>query len=106
MKKFVLSENCFGPDAEVNDESLFSHEYDNRDPKMISDLKNQVLEVLKENQEKLDISDWISILEIISEKDERYERDVNNSREYTSCDQCGNWNHTYIYLKKENETER
>lgn len=99
MKKFVISENCFGPDVEVNDESLFSHEYDNRDPKMLSDLKTQVLEVLKENQEKLDISDWTSILEIISEKDERYERDEENSTT-SSCNQCGNWNYTYTYIKK------
>jgi hypothetical protein len=105
MKKFAISENCFGPDVEVNDESLFSHEYDNRDPKTISELKTQVLEILKENQEKLDISDWTSILEIISEKDERYERDEENSTT-SSCNQCGNWNYTYTYIKKENETER
>ena len=30
MKKIRLSENCFGPDVEIDDESLFIHEYDNR----------------------------------------------------------------------------
>jgi hypothetical protein len=105
MKNFELSENCFGPDVSVNGESLFTHEYDNRDPKMVSTLKSQVLDVLKENQERISLSDWRIILEIISTTDDRYEYDVDNSREYKSCDQCGNWNHTYIYLKKEDETK-
>jgi hypothetical protein len=28
MKKIILSENCFGPDVEIDGESLFIHEYD------------------------------------------------------------------------------
>ena len=47
MKKITLSENCFGVDVYVDDESLFIHEYDNRNPEMISDLQDKLLDKLK-----------------------------------------------------------
>lgn len=105
MKKIELSENCFGPDVLINDESLFIHEYDNRDPDMISEIKDKIIDGLKTIKDDLDISDWTHILEIIVEKDKRYEYDVDNSNDYDRCDQCGNWNHKYIYIKREDETK-
>ena len=47
MNKITLIENCFGPDVEIDDESLFIHEYDNRNPDMISDLQDQLIDKLK-----------------------------------------------------------
>ena len=35
MKKIELSENCFGVDVLIDDESLFTHEFDNRKPNLI-----------------------------------------------------------------------
>ena len=36
---------------------------------------------------------------------EKFEKDIENSMDYQPCDQCGNWNHNYIYLKKEKNNE-
>ena len=44
MKKIVLSENCFGPDVEINGESLFIHEYDNRNLEIANVANNPLIE--------------------------------------------------------------
>jgi hypothetical protein len=43
MKEIILNENCFGPDVEIDGESLFIHEYDNRDPKLIEGLQDKLI---------------------------------------------------------------
>ena len=40
MKKIEINEGCFGHDVLINDESLFTHEYDNRSPELISGLQS------------------------------------------------------------------
>ena len=42
MKKIELVEDCFGPDVRVNGESLFIHEYDNRNVEDIQKLKEEI----------------------------------------------------------------
>ena len=100
MKKIVLSENCFGPDVEINGESLFIHEYDNRNLEIVSNLQDDLINKLKLLKHKLSISDWYKIAQLIINNNDEYEYDVENSKGYKNCDQCGNWNHKYIYIKK------
>jgi hypothetical protein len=40
MKKIEISEACLGHDVLVDGESLFTHEYDNRSPEYINNLKS------------------------------------------------------------------
>ena len=47
MNKIGLSENCFGTDVEIDDESLFIHEYDNRSPEMVNDLQDKLIDNLR-----------------------------------------------------------
>ena len=106
MKKIVLSENCFGLDVEINGESLFIHEYDNRNPEIVSNLQDDLINKLKLLKDKLSISDWYEIAQlIVNNNNDEYDYDVENSKEYNHCDQCGNWNHNYIYIKKDKNDE-
>ena len=105
MKKIKLSENCFGPDVEIDDESLFIHEYDNRNPEMISDLQDQLIDKLKSLKNNLGMSDWTEIAMMVINGGDEFEYDVDNSKEYEPCDQCGNWNHNHIYIKKDKNDE-
>jgi hypothetical protein len=105
MKKIRLSENCFGPDVEIDDESLFIHEYDNRNPEMISDLQDQLIDKLKSLKNNLGMSDWAEIAMMVINGGDEFEYDVDNSKEYEPCDQCGNWNHNHIYIKKDKNDE-
>jgi hypothetical protein len=105
MKKIVLSENCFGPDVEINDESLFIHEYDNRSPEMISDLKDDVIDKLKSLKHQLSIQDWSDIAHMIITNSDEFEYDVENSMDYQPCDQCGTNNHNHIYIRKNKNDE-
>jgi hypothetical protein len=105
MKKIRLSENCFGPDVEIDDESLFIHEYDNRNPEMISDLQDQLIDKLKSLKNNLGMSDWTEITMMVINGGDEFEYDVDNSKEYEPCDQCGNWNHNHIYIKKDKNDE-
>jgi hypothetical protein len=100
MKKITLSENCFGPDVEVDDESLFMHEYDNRNPNLIYKLQEKLINELILVQNNLSLSDWYKISEIIVENSLEFEYDTKNSKTYEKCDDCGNSNHKFIYIKK------
>jgi hypothetical protein len=105
MKKITLSENCFGVDVEIDDQSLFIHEYDNRNPKMIDDLQDNVIDKLRSIKNKLSMNDWAEIVQLVVNYGDEFEKDIENSMDYQPCDQCGNWNHNYIYLKKEKNNE-
>jgi|LauGreDrversion4_2_1035121.scaffolds.fasta_scaffold431777_2 hypothetical protein len=99
MEEIILSENCFGPDVVINGESLFIHEYDNRDPKIIEDLQNNLISKLQELKVGMGMNDWTTIAEIVVSLCGEYEYDEENSIDYSSCDQCGNWNHKKVYKK-------
>lgn len=105
MREIRLSENCFGPDVEIDGESLFIHEYDNRNPEMISDLQDQLIDKLKSLKNSLGMSDWTEIAMMVINGGGEFEYDEDNSKEYESCEQCGNWNHTHIYIKKDKNDE-
>jgi hypothetical protein len=99
MKEIILSENCFGIDVEVDGESLFVHEYDNRDPKKIDKLKESIILGLLDMKEQLGMDDWRQIAEILVVKSREFEYDTDNSIEFDHCSQCGNYNHKYVYKK-------
>lgn len=100
MDKIVLSENCFGPDVEIDGESLFIHEYDNRSVESISKLQDELIDALRLVKDKLNMNDWSEIVQLIIHHSDEFEYDVENSKDYSSCDQCGNMNHNHIYNKK------
>jgi len=100
MKKIILKENCFGPDVEIDGESLFIHEYDNRDPKVIEDIQDNLITKLHELKGSIGMDDWTIIAEIIVKLSDDFEYNVEESDEGNSCDQCGNYNHKYVYNKK------
>ena len=99
MEEIILRENCFGPDIVINGESLFIHEYDNRDPKIIEDLQHRLISKLQELKGGMGMNDWTTIAEIVVSLSGEYEYDEENSIDYSSCDQCGNWNHKKVYKK-------
>ena len=78
--KIILSENCFGPDVEIDDESLFIHEYDNRNPEIISDLQDQLIDKLKSLKNNLSMSDWTEIAMMVINSCDEFEYDVENSQ--------------------------
>jgi hypothetical protein len=100
MKELILMENCFGPDVIVDGESLFIHEYDNRDPKVIEDIQDNLITKLHELKGNIGMNDWTVIAEIIVKLSGDFEYNVEESDEGNSCDQCGNWNHRYVYNSK------
>jgi len=100
MKEIILKENCFGPDVEIDGESLFIHEYDNRDPKVIEDIQDNLITKLHELKGSIGMNDWTIIAEIIVKLSDDFEYNVEESDEGNSCDQCGNYNHKYVYNKK------
>lgn len=103
MNKISLSENCFGVDVEIDDKSLFIHEYDNRSPEVINELQDELIDKLRLIKNKLSMNEWTEILQLIINHGDEFEYDVENSMDYKSCDQCGNWNHNHIYNKKKND---
>jgi hypothetical protein len=103
MNKITLSENCFGVDVEIDDESLFTHEYEKRTPEYVSDLQDKMIDYLKVIKNKLSMNDWGEIAQMIIDKGDEFEYDVENSMDYQPCDQCGTWNHNHIYNRKKND---
>jgi hypothetical protein len=105
MNKITLSENCFGVDVEIDDQSLFIHEYDNRNPEMINELQDKLIDNLRSIKNKLSMNDWVEIVQLVVNYGDEFEYDVENSMDYQSCDQCGNWNHNHIYIRKNKNDE-
>ena len=103
MKKIELVEDCFGPDVRVDGESLFIHEYDNRNVEDIQKLKEDIIDELKVNLDKLDLEDWKLISQILVVRSSEYKYDTENSHS-GGCNTCGNHSSLLIY-KKEDETE-
>jgi hypothetical protein len=101
MKEIILSENCFGVDVEIDGESLFTHEYDNRSPELVDNLKLNVISKLFEIRHKLSPKDWTDICNVILNNTDEYGYNVDNSLNVSSCGQCGNYNYRDIYIKKE-----
>lgn len=99
MKEIILVEDCFGSDVLVDGESLFVHEYDNRDPKIIDDLKVKLLTKMLDLRNDINITDWYKIGEIICNLSDDFEYDDELST-YGTCEQCNNYNWRYIYGKK------
>ena len=105
MKKIELNESCFGQDVLIDDESLFVHEFDNRDPKKIDSLKDDLLNTLCKLKERFGMNDWYQLAEMVVTISEEYDYSVEESNEGTSCEQCGNYNWNYIYKTKEHDKE-
>ena len=72
---------------------------------MISDLQDQLIDKLKSLKNNLGMSDWTEIAMMVINGGDEFEYDVDNSKEYEPCDQCGNWNHNHIYIKKDTNDE-
>jgi hypothetical protein len=64
-----------------------------------------MIDKVRSLKDKLSMSDWVDIANIIIDKGDEFEFDVENSKDYESCDQCGNWNYNHIYVKKEKNNE-
>lgn len=105
MKEIILSENCFGIDVEVDDESLFVHEYDNRDLKKIDKLKETLILELLKIKDQLGMNEWTQIAEMVAITSKEFEYDTENSIEFEHCSQCGNYDHKYVYKKINNTND-
>ena len=105
MKKIEISEACLGHDVLVDDESLFTHEYDNRSPEYVNNLKSSFILKLDEIKDKLDIMDWVAIAEIITSRSDEFEMNDDESKDYDKCDECGNYGYKLVYNKKQNDAE-
>jgi hypothetical protein len=99
--KIEISEHCFGPDVKINGESLNEHEYDKRDEQEISKLKGILLNQLYLSIDKISMSDWKMIAEIVTTIG-NFEYDDSNSHE-SLCDQCSNYNTFHTYNKIKND---
>ena len=101
MRKIEINEGCFGHDVLINDESLFTHEYDNRSPELISGLQSSLILKLDEIKDRLDMMDWVAIAEIIASRSNEYEMNDEESKDYDKCDQCDGYGYSLIYNKKD-----
>ena len=79
MKKIELVEDCFGPDVKIDGESLFIHEYDNRNKEEIQKLQESVIDELKLNLSRLDMEDCKTISHILAMRSSDFEYDKLNS---------------------------
>jgi hypothetical protein len=103
MKKIELIENYFGSNVVIDNESLYTHKGDQRDPKIVDDLKKEILHKMSEIYTKFDMDEWYTILEIMVSNLDEYEFDHDNSKG-SFCRSCDDYNKNYIYIKKD-ETE-
>lgn len=102
INKITLSEGCFGPDIEINEESLFHSEYDKRTEEEIREYKIALINELFKVVDKINIIDLRTLGEIVTINSDEYEF-IEELSDESSCDQCGNWNYYNTFIKKLDE---
>ena len=98
--KIERNKGCFSENVLINNESIFKHEYDTRTDEEISNLKQLILDEISKIKDNLDMNDWSTITEILTSKG-NFEYDEVNSKDYDSCDQCGDYGFNHIYNRKD-----
>ena len=104
MKKIEIYEHCFGPGVIIDGVNLHidSNSYDGsveeEQQKIVDKKIDQLIDKLKEIKCSLDQCDLYAIAEMVATRG-GYEYDEENSQEGESCNQCGNYNYSYVYVK-------
>lgn len=102
--KLEIIEGCFGPDVRIDGESLFKHEYDQRTDEEVDNLQQKIIDEISKVKFNLDMGDWAQIAQILVSRSNKFDYIEDESSEY-SCDQCGNYNWIYVYIKSEDNNE-
>lgn len=102
MNKIEYGDSCFGSFVIVDDENLHLHEYDNRNEEYVNELKLKLVNELLPIAKFLSINDLKTIAEIVTQYDNDWVLDEESS-DTSTCDQCGNYNYTEVFRKKDNE---
>ena len=102
--KLEIIEGCFGPDVRIDDDSLFKHEYDQRTDEDVDNLQQKLIDEISKIKFNLDMGDWAQIAQILANRSNLFQMVEGESSEY-SCDQCGNYNWRYVYIKSDDDNE-
>lgn len=97
IETIELSEGCFGPDIEINGESLIIQEYNQDKEERVYELRKLLIQELLKNVEKINSNDLLNIGEIVVTLSDNFDFSEEESYE-SSCDQCGNWNYGNKYI--------
>ena len=99
MKKIEIIDHCFGKTCFVDGIELFVDVETNSSETHVSQIKekqNEVLENFILLKDKFSEYDWCNILELITQYDDSFTYDHENSKS-DSCETCGDWNSNSIY---------
>lgn len=105
MKKIEIYEHCFGAGVVIDDISLdMEYDYygnllDNEANKTKNEKIDALINKLKELKHSLDQRDLYTIAEMVATRG-GYEYNEELSQDGKSCDQCGNYNYSYVYQKQ------
>ena len=102
--ELVISEGCFGPTVNINGESLFKGEYDQRSDSDVDKLQQILLDEISKIKSNLDMYDWAQIAQILASRG-NFQYNESESNDGDSCEQCGNWNYCSSYTKIEDTDE-
>lgn len=100
MQEIILIEHCFGSDVRINGKSIAIDELNENNPQEVIELRKLLVSELIEVIDKINMSDFRTIAEIITTISDKYEYSEEESNEGSSCDQCGNWNYLSKFVKK------
>lgn len=96
--KIEYGSHCFGDIVRIDGSDIVNstenREFDEESIKA----QDKVLEELKSIKDKLNLYDWKTIVEIITNADKSFLYDTEESY-MESCDQCGNYNEFNIFRK-------
>lgn len=101
--KLDIGEACFGPNVNVNSESLFKNEYDQRTDEEVESLQQLLIDELSKIKSELDMNDWLQISQILVSRNHKFVCDDDGFSD--NCDQCGNYNWAQSYTKIEDIDE-
>ena len=94
INKIEIGKGCFNEYVRIDNENMFKETYD--EISLNENVFNKLINLLKENKDKLDCHDYFNITETIANRLENFELIKDD---YNNCDQCFDFNFHKEYNK-------
>jgi hypothetical protein len=103
MNSIEIVDHCFGSDVVIDGISIDIDPENNNNIEEILKLRKELFNELFEISDKISNYDLKYIAEVVARYSDKFEYSEEESDNRSPCDQCGNWNYSEKYIKKDNE---
>lgn len=103
MNSIEIVDHCFGSDVKIDGIYIDFDPENDKNIEEIIELRKELFNELFDIVDKIGNYDLKYIAEVVVRYSDKFEYSEEESDKGSSCGQCGNWNYSDKYIKKDNE---